>query len=147
MDRQIDRQIDSGSVDEYTDDGIHVWIRLVSRLQKGGWTEQISKYMHINVFDKIIWHTIGPKSILFGTEQLSLWADGAVNYDYIVTNSINSLLAQNVFPMAHSLTIVEPIWLMLQKLSKTLMYMNQYTVPNIIKFTYYHCTSIDYSVQ
>ena len=102
--------------------------------------------MYINVFDKIIWHTIGPKSILFGTEQLSLWADGAVNYDYIVTNSINSLLAQNVFPMAHSLTIVEPIWPMLQKLSKTLMYMNQYTVPNIIKFTYYHCTSIDYSV-
>ena len=22
----------------------------------------------------------------------------------------------------------------------------QYTVPDIIKFTYYHCTSIDYSV-
>ena len=46
--------------------------------------------------------------------------DGADNYEYIVTNSINSLLAQNVFPMAHSLTIVEPIWPVLQKLSKTL---------------------------
>ena len=39
-----------------------------------------------------IWHTIGPKSFLFGTTQFSLWAIGAVKYDYIVTNSINSLL-------------------------------------------------------
>ena len=30
---------------------------------------------------------------------------GTINYDYIVTNSINSLLAQDV----HTLTIVEPI--------------------------------------
>ena len=35
-----------------------------------------------SVFDKLIWCTIGPKSFLFGT----------VNYDYIVTNSINSFL-------------------------------------------------------
>ena len=42
-----------------------------------------------SVFDKLIWHTIGPKSFLFGTAQLSLWASDAVNYDYIVTNSIN----------------------------------------------------------
>ena len=48
--------------------------------------------MAISVFDKLIWRTIGPKSFLFGTAQLSLWAGGAVNYDYIVTNSINSLL-------------------------------------------------------
>ena len=46
----------------------------------------------ISVFDKLIWRTIGPKSFLFGTAQFSLWASGAVNYDYIVTNSINSLL-------------------------------------------------------
>ena len=46
----------------------------------------------ISVFDKLIWCTIGPKSFLFGTAQFSLWASGAVNYDYIVTNSINSLL-------------------------------------------------------
>ena len=39
-----------------------------------------------------IWCTIGPKSFLFGTVQFSLWASGTVNYDYIVTNSINSLL-------------------------------------------------------
>ena len=44
------------------------------------------------VFDKLIWRTIGPKSFLFGTAQFSLWASGAINYDYIVTNSINSLL-------------------------------------------------------
>ena len=47
---------------------------------------------HARVFDKLIWHTIGPKSFLFGTAQFSLWASGAVNYDYIVTNSINSML-------------------------------------------------------
>ena len=28
----------------------------------------------------------------FGTAQFSIWASGAVNYDYIVTNSISSLL-------------------------------------------------------
>ena len=44
------------------------------------------------VFDKLIWCTIGPKSFLFGTAQFSLWASGAVNYDYIITNSINSLI-------------------------------------------------------
>ena len=48
--------------------------------------------------------------------------DGTLNYDYIATNSINYLLI--AFPMAHTLTIAEPIWLMLQKLSKTLMYMH-----------------------
>ena len=42
------------------------------------------------VFDKFIWRTIGTKSFLFGTSQFSIWAIGAVNYDYIVTNSINS---------------------------------------------------------
>ena len=26
------------------------------------------------VFDKLIWHTIGPKSFLFGTAQFFLWA-------------------------------------------------------------------------
>ena len=46
----------------------------------------------ISVFDKLIWHTIGPKSFLFGTAQFSLWVSGAVDYDYIITNSINSLL-------------------------------------------------------
>ena len=51
---------------------------------------QITEGCHISVFDKLIWHTIGPKSFLFGTAQFSLWASGAVNYDYIVTNSTNS---------------------------------------------------------
>ena len=39
-------------------------------------------------FDMLIWCTIGTKSFLFGTAQFSLWASGAVNYDYIVTNSL-----------------------------------------------------------
>ena len=47
-------------------------------------------YVCISVFDKLIWRTIGLKSFLFGTAQFSLWATGAVNYDCIVTNSINS---------------------------------------------------------
>ena len=51
--------------------------------------------------------------------------DGAVNYDYIVTNSINSLLiGSKCIPMAHTLTIVEQIWPMLQNLSKTLVVSN-----------------------
>ena len=41
-------------------------------------------------FDKLIWYTIGPKSFFF--DLLSLVLDGTVNCDYIVTNSINSLL-------------------------------------------------------
>ena len=41
--------------------------------------------LYISDLDKLIWHTIGPKS----TAQFSIWANGAVNYDYIVTNSIN----------------------------------------------------------
>ena len=44
-----------------------------------------------SVFDKLIWRTIDPKS-LFDTAQFSLWASGTVSYDYIITNSINSLL-------------------------------------------------------
>ena len=42
-------------------------------------------------FDKLIWAHHWPKELLICTAQFSLWADGAVNYDYIVTNSINSL--------------------------------------------------------
>ena len=47
-------------------------------------------YARSSVFDKLIWWTIGPKSLFGGTTQFTLWASGAVNYDYIVTNSINS---------------------------------------------------------
>ena len=43
------------------------------------------------ISDKLIWHTIGPKSFLFGTAKF-FGPDGAVDYDYIITNSINSLL-------------------------------------------------------
>ena len=78
----------------------------------------VQTYICTSVFHKLIWHTIGPKNFLFGTAQFSLWASGAVNYDYIVTNSIN--LAQDVFTMAHTLTIFEPIWPKLQNLSKPL---------------------------
>ena len=50
-----------------------------------------------SVIDKLIWCTIGPKSFLFGTAQFSLWASGAVSYNYIVTNSNNSLLIGSRF--------------------------------------------------
>ena len=36
--------------------------------------------------------TVCLRSFLFGAAQFSLLASGAVNYDYIVTNSINCLL-------------------------------------------------------
>ena len=48
--------------------------------------------IYTSVFDNLIWCIIGPKSFLFGTAWFSLWASGAVNFDYIVTNSISSLL-------------------------------------------------------
>ena len=79
-------------------------------------------FVHVSVFDKLIWCTIG---FLFGTAQFSLWASSTVNYDYIVTNSINYLLI--VFPMAHTLTIAEPIWPMLQN-SGTHISLNIYSV-------------------
>ena len=50
----------------------------------------ITTFIQASVFDKLIWHTIGPNSLLFATVYFSLWASDAVNYDYIVTNNINS---------------------------------------------------------
>ena len=86
-----------------------VWIRLKQVMKLQGYESRTSPdevmitYIHVHVymymyniqgsvFDKLIWHTIGPKSFLFGAAQFSLWASGTVNYHYIVTNSINSLL-------------------------------------------------------
>ena len=37
--------------------------------------------MNCSAPDKIICHTIGPKSFLFATAQFSLWASGTVNCD------------------------------------------------------------------
>ena len=68
------------------------------------------------LFDKLIWRTIGPKSFLFGpVVQLFFGADGAIN---TITNSINNglLNGSKCLPMVHTLTIVEPIWSILQKL-------------------------------
>ena len=49
--------------------------------------------LYISVFDKLIWCTIGLKSLLICTAKFSPFLpDGTVNYDYIVTNSINALL-------------------------------------------------------
>ena len=57
-----------------------------------GTTTCTCTYMYISVFDKLIWRTFGPKNFLFGTAQFSLWVNGTVDYDYIVTNSIKSSL-------------------------------------------------------
>ena len=49
--------------------------------------------------------------------------DGAVNYDYIITNSINSLLiGSRCIPNGAHTNHFEPIWPMLQNLSKTLLH-------------------------
>ena len=45
----------------------------------------------ISVFDKLIWRTVGPKSFLFGTAQFSLWANGAVNYEFMIILSLTAL--------------------------------------------------------
>ena len=55
------------------------------------------KLYHISVFDKFIWCTIGPMTFFIGTAQFSLWAIGAANYNYIVTNSINCLLIDSIY--------------------------------------------------
>ena len=40
-----------------------------------------------------------PKELLiWHSTVLSLWASGVVNYDYIVTNSINSLIGSKCIP-------------------------------------------------
>ena len=68
------------------------------------------------VFDKLIWCTIGPKSFLFVTSL------GQMALLIMIILSLTALtlcyMAQGVFPMAHTLTIVEPIWPMLQNVSK-----------------------------
>ena len=54
-----------------------------------------------------------------------LGPDGAVNYDYIVTNSIDPLLIGSIcIPVAHTLINVEPFWPILQNVSKTLLYIH-----------------------
>ena len=80
-------------------------------------------YMYIRVFDQLIWCTIGQKSFLFGTARSHFGQDGADNYDYIITSSINSLLIGSRHipngPHRHTLSVIEPIWPMLQKLWRT----------------------------
>ena len=54
---------------------------------------------------------------------------GVVNYDYIVTNSIVVLfIGSRCIPMACTLTVVEPIWLMLQNIKNSDIhtYLNKY---------------------
>ena len=59
-----------------------------------------------------------PKELLIWHYTVLSLASGAVNYDYIVTNSIKTLLiGSRCIPNG---THVEPIWPMLQKVSKTL---------------------------
>ena len=48
--------------------------------------------VYINVFDKLIEPTIGPKELLIWHCTVLFGGSDAVNYDYIVTNSINFLL-------------------------------------------------------
>ena len=64
--------------------------------------------------------------------QSSLFGpDGTVNYDYIVTNSINSL-AQDVFLMAHTLTIFGPRFKTYQNLWSHLIFKKELTLSHKI---------------
>ena len=63
--------------------------------------------VHINVFDKLIWHNSGPRSSYFALHS-SLF--GPVAQLVMIILSLTALtfseLAQDVFPMAHTLTIL-----------------------------------------
>ena len=74
------------------------------------------------------------------TSVFLISSDGAVNYDYIVLLFVNCLNSQDVFPMARTLTIVQPIWPVFQNLSKTLMYMYMYLYmcKYMIVYTFIH---------
>ena len=68
---------------------------------------------NIYTYQCFLWHTIGPNNFLFGTAQFSLWARWhSYNQDYIITDN-NPLFVNgfkiNVFPMEHTITIVEHI--------------------------------------
>ena len=59
-------------------------------------------------------HQLPQRASYLALHSSSFRPDGTVNYDYIVTNSIKSLLiGPSCLPMAHTLIIVEPIWPML----------------------------------
>ena len=63
------------------------------------------------------------QKVFYLAQQSSLFGpDGTINYDCIVTNSINSLLiGLKCIPNGAQLTIVETIWPMLQNVSNTLL--------------------------
>ena len=67
----------------------------------------------LDLLDNVLYDWLFPHHCPSRLHSSLFWPDGAVNYDYIVhvTNSINTLLigsSQDVFPMAHTLTIIEP---------------------------------------
>ena len=110
-------------------------------------------YMYVY---KLIWHTIDPKSFLFGTAHFSFCASGAVNYDYIFTNSINSLLTgsryipngAHINNLAHA---SKHIWYMdihmcyfseIVKLPQTYFVSNMYYYNYMYMCTYMHVQAI-----
>ena len=66
----------------------HFILHIINKLMK--WIRSVTHahmhaYTHITVFDKLIWRIIGQRASY-------LAHFGPVNYDYIVTNSINALI-------------------------------------------------------
>ena len=56
--------------------------------------------MYVSVFDKLIWRTIGPKQLLIWYSTVLLMGQMEqlfMDYMYVVTNSINSLLISSCF--------------------------------------------------
>ena len=76
----------------------------------------VIRYKYIRAFNMLIWRTIDPKSFLFGTIHTVL------TLGQMAQLMTHCKLAQDVFPMAHTLTIVKPIWPMLQNISESLKY-------------------------
>ena len=74
--------------------------------------------------------------LVTGTLHSSLFGpDGPVNYDYIVTNSINCLLiGSRYFPsVTHTLSIVDTIWPMLQNILSIIIYNMYIYLDSILK--------------
>ena len=85
----------------------------------------VIRYKYIRAFNMLIWRTIDPKSFLFGTIHTVLTLGQMAQLIMIIlslTAMTHCKLAQDVFLMAHTLTIVKPIWPMLQNISESLNY-------------------------
>ena len=83
-------------------------------------------YMCVSVFLISSYGTSLAQRASYLALHISLFGPGAQLILIILSLTALNLCSLAVFPMAHTLTIVEPIWPMLQNISKTLVCMYVY---------------------